>query len=100
MLPCRCLPAVSFLWPCPCCWPVPHAVLTAYDSQGNVPGIEYAGESECRLCALRGILSLTTAAPIHSLSILPNHSNDILGLDNLRLTTAEVPEPGQWALLR
>ena len=77
-----------------------HAVLTAYDSQGNVPGIEYAGESECRLCALRGILSLTTAAPIHSFSILPNHSNDILGLDNLRLTTAEVPEPGQWALFR
>jgi len=45
-------------------------------------------------------LSLTTAAPIHSFSILPNHSNDILDLDNLRLTTAEVPEPGQWALLR
>jgi hypothetical protein len=75
------------------------AVLTAYDSQGNVLASNTLANPNAGSAPLRGVLSLTTTAPIHSFSILPNNSNYILNLDNLHLTTAEVPEPGQWALL-
>lgn len=75
------------------------AVLTAYDSQGNVMASDTLLNPNAGREILQGVLSISTTAPIYGFSILPNNPNYILNLDNLRLTIAEVPEPGQLPLL-
>lgn len=75
------------------------AVLTAYDSQGNVMASYTLLNPNAGREFLHGVLSISTTAPIYGFSILPNNPNHILNLDNLRLTIAEVPEPAQLPLL-
>lgn len=75
------------------------AVLTAYDSQGNVMASDTLLNPNAGREFLHGVLSISTTAPIYGFSILPNNPNHILNLDNLRLTIAEVPEPAQLPLL-
>ena len=75
------------------------ATLTAYGRDGNVLTSNTLTNPLAGSAFLRGVLSVTSSELIFGFSILPNNPNYILNLDNLRLTTAEVPEPSQIALL-
>ena len=74
------------------------ATLTAYGRDGNVLASNTLVNPNAGLEVLRGVLSVTSGELIYGFSILPTNPDYILNLDNLRLTTAEVPEPGQIAL--
>lgn len=75
------------------------ATLTAFGRDGNVLTSHTLVNPLAGINFLRGVLAVTSSELIYSFSILPNNPNYILNLDNLRLTTAEVPEPSQIALL-
>lgn len=75
------------------------ATLTAYDSQGRVLATNTLVNPLSGQEAMRGALSITTAAPIYRFSILPPEQQQILNLDRLVLNTSPVPEPGQFAML-
>jgi hypothetical protein len=68
------------------------ATLTAYDSHGNILAQNVLSNSI-------GTVSVTSAVPIYSFSILPPQQQQILNLDNLVLATTPVPEPEQFAML-
>ncbi|MQA19006.1 PEP-CTERM sorting domain-containing protein [Rugamonas rivuli] len=76
-----------------------NATLTAYDSQGHVLATNTLVNPLSGQEAMRGALSITSAAPIYRFSILPPEQQQILNLDRLVLNTSPVPEPGQFAML-
>jgi len=75
------------------------ATLTAYGRDGNVLASNTLANPDAGSVFLRGVLSVTSSELIYGFSILPNNPDYILNLDNLRLTTSDVPEPSQIALL-
>ncbi len=76
-----------------------NATLTAFDVAGNVLTSHVLHNPFPGSQPLRGTLSVTSAAPIHSFTISGDNRDYILNVDNLRFTVAaDVPEPGQLGL--
>lgn len=74
------------------------AILTAYGQSGEVLASYTLAHPNPGNERLRGVLSVSSATPIYGFAVLPVNPNHILNLDNLSLTTGDVPEPGQLAL--
>lgn len=76
------------------------AKLTAYDAQGNVIAENILTNPQAGLGFFSGSVSVTSATPIASFSILPPQQGQILNLDNLSLTVADpVPEPAHYLMM-
>jgi len=72
-----------------------NATLTAYNAKGEVIATDTLLDAAPGSTWMSGTLAVTTAEPIARFSVLPPLADDILNLDNLVLTTADVPEPPQ-----
>lgn len=71
-----------------------YATMTAYGASGNVLAtsvLQPSPDTPTRL-------SVSTTEAIASFSVLPDHSNYILNLDNMVLTVSAVPEPSTWGM--
>lgn len=71
------------------------ATLTAYGASGNILAIDILEHLNPRAFTMTGLLSVTSSEAIASFSIVSDHENHILNMDNMVLDVVEVPEPSQ-----
>jgi len=74
------------------------ATLTAYGVDGQVVASTVLANPNAGSTPLFGELSLSSNLPIYGFSVTAPTPGQILNLDNLRFTVAEVPEPQDAAL--
>jgi hypothetical protein len=68
-------------------------ILTTYDAAGNVLSSGTFANPNAGREPLRGELGTASGTPIYGFSVTSTNPNNILNLDNLRFTVADVPEP-------